>query len=87
MRIDKLQEKFDSAFLKLNMMECDGAIKTQSSVQLNTINFFIQGSLAAANNCAEKEANRLYNQADKMLDSFIKSDCGCGGNNYIQNFR
>jgi len=87
MRIDKLQEKFDSAFLKLNMMECDGAIKTQSSVQLNTINFFIQGSLAAANNCAEKEANKLYNQADQMLDSFIKSDCGCGGNNYIQNFR
>ena len=86
MRVDKLQEKFDNAFLKLNMMECDGAIKKQSSVDLNTINFFIQGSLAAANNCAEKDAIKLYNQADHMLDTFIKSDCGCTGNNYKVNF-
>ena len=31
----------DSAFLKLNMMECDSALKTQSNITLNTINFFI----------------------------------------------
>lgn len=87
LRVDKLQEKFDNAFLKLNMMECDGAIKTQSSVTLNTINFFIQGAKAAANNCAEKEALKLYNQADHMLDTFIKADCGCTGNNYKVNFQ
>ena len=87
MRIDKLQEKFDSAFLKLNMMECASELRTQSSVTLNTINFFIQGSLAAANNCAEKEALTLYNQASDMLDTFIKSNCGCTGNNYRVNFR
>jgi len=86
MRTEKIQEKFDRAFLQLDLMECDGAIKTQSSVTLNTINFFIQGSIAAGNNCAEFEANRLYNQADTMLNNFLRSNCGCSGNNYQINF-
>lgn len=85
-RVDKLQEKFDSAFLQLNMMECDRALKTQSSVQLNTINFFIQGAIAAANNCAEYESNTLYAQADNLLNNFLKTNCGCSGNNYLINF-
>ena len=87
MRIDRLQEKFDNAFLQLDMMECDMALKTQASINLNTINFFIQGALAAANNCAEVEALKLYKQADNMLDTFSKSNCGCSGNNYVLNFR
>jgi len=86
LRVERLQEKFDSAFLQLNMMECDRALKTQSSVQLNTINFFIQGAIAAANNCAEYESNTLYSQADNMLNNFLKSNCGCSGNNYLINF-
>jgi|TARA_B100000497_G_C7693223_1_gene422216 hypothetical protein len=87
MRVDKLQEKFDNAFLQLDLMQCDMALKTQASVNLNTINFFIQGALASANNCAETEALKLYNQADNMLDKFLKSNCGCSGNNYVINFR
>ena len=63
------------------------ALKTQASINLNTINFFIQGALAAANNCAEVEALKLYKQADNMLDTFSKSNCGCSGNNYVLNFR
>ena len=86
LRVEKLQEKFDNAFLQLNMMECDRALKMQSSVTLNTINFFIQGAIAAANNCAEVESNTLYNQADNMLNSFLRSNCGCSGNNYQINF-
>jgi hypothetical protein len=86
LRVDRLQEKFDNAFLQLNMMECDRALKTQSSVTLNTINFFIQGAIAAANNCAEYESNTLYNQADNMLDNFLRTNCGCSGNNYLINF-
>jgi hypothetical protein len=86
LRIDRLQEKFDNAFLQLNMMECDRALRTQSSVTLNTINFFIQGAIAAANNCAEYESNTLYAQADNMLNNFLKSNCGCSGNNYQINF-
>jgi len=87
LRIDKLQEKFDNAFLSLDLMECDSALKTQASVNLNTINFFIQGAVASANNCAEHEALKLYNQADNMLDKFLKSNCGCSGNNYVINFK
>ena len=87
MRIEQLQEKFDGAFMKLDMMECDRAIKTQSKVDLNTIYFFIQGAVAAANNCADDEATKLYNQADRMLDNFLKNNCGCSGTNYLVNFR
>lgn len=86
MRMDKLQEKFDAAFMKLDMMECDRAIKTQSKVDLTSIYFFMQGAMAAANNCAVDQATKLYNQADKMLDNFVKNNCNCSGNNYVINF-
>jgi hypothetical protein len=76
-RTEQLQEKFDEAFMKLDMMECDGAIKRQSKIDLNTIYFFIQGAIAAANNCAVVESNKLYTQAEKMLNNFIKNNCGC----------
>lgn len=86
MRIDQLQEKFDSAFMKLDMMQCDLAIKTQQKVDLTSINFFIQGSIAAANNCAVDTSNKLYNQASKMLNNFMKNGCQCSGTNYLTNF-
>lgn len=85
-RVDSLQERFDAAFMKLDMMQCDLAIKTQQKVTLNSIYFFIQGSIAAANNCAVETSNKLYAQASNMLNNFIKTDCNCSGNNYITNF-
>jgi hypothetical protein len=87
MRVEQIQEKFDNAFMKLDMMECDSAIRTQSKVTLNTIYYLIQGSIAAANNCAVDTANKLYSQANRMLNNFISANCGCSGNNYIVNFR
>lgn len=86
MRVDALQEKFDEAFMQLDMMECDKAIKTQQKIDLNTIYFFIQGSIAAANNCAIEESTKLYNQATKMLNNFKKNGCQCSGTNYVTNF-
>jgi hypothetical protein len=86
MRVEQIQEKFDNAFMKLDMMECDSAIRTQAKVQLNSIWYMIQGSIAAANNCAIDTANKLYVQANTMLDNFIRNNCGCSGNNYIVNF-
>jgi len=85
MRVDVLQEKFDEAFMKLDMMQCDQSIKRQEKVQLNTIYYFIQGALAAANNCATDQANELYIKADKMLFNF-NSKSVCCGNNFITNF-
>ena len=86
MRTAVIQEKFDSAFMKLDMMECDRAIKTQQKVNLTSIYFFIQASIAAANNCAIIESNKLYTQANSMLDNFIKNNCYCSGTNYVVNF-
>jgi hypothetical protein len=86
MRTEVIQEKFDGAFMKLDMMECDSAIRTQSKVQLSSIDFMIQGSIAAANNCAIDTANKLYVQANRQLDYFLTNNCGCSGNNYINNF-
>lgn len=86
MRTEKIQEKFNNAFMKLDMMICDGPVRTQSKVTLNTINYLIQGSIAAGNNSAINVSNKLYTQADMMLDNFIKNNCGCSGNNYINNF-
>jgi hypothetical protein len=83
MRVDQLQEKFDNAFMKLEMMECDLAIKRQQKVTLDSIYYFIQGSIAAANNCATTVATRLYNQANRMLVNFSSDDCGCTGNNTV----
>jgi len=83
LRTDALQMRFDEAFMTLDMMECDMAIKKQSFVDLMSIYFFIQGAIAAANNCAEVEAIKLYKQADRMLTTFINHDCGCSGTNYL----
>lgn len=83
MRVEQLQEKFDEAFMRLDMMECDMSIKKQSKVELSTIYFLIQCSIASANNCAVDAANKLYSQARKQLDYFIKKGCGCSGNNYL----
>ena len=82
MRIDRLQERFDNAFMKLDMMECDKAIKMQAKVDLNTIYFFIQGSIAAANNCVILESSKLYETAYKMLTTFINNNCNCTGRNF-----
>jgi hypothetical protein len=87
LRIDKLQEKYDEAFMQLDMMECDRAIKTQAKVDLMSIYFIIQGAVAAANNCATVQSGTLYMQANKMLDNMIANDCGCSGNNFLINFQ
>lgn len=86
MRIDKIQKKFDEAFMKLDMMECDRAIRRQSMFNLTTIWLFIQGSVAAANNCANVKATSLYTQADSMLDNILNSECSCCDDLYRINF-
>lgn len=85
MRVDQIQERFDEAFMKLDMMECDLAIKKQQKVNLDSVYYFIQGSIAAANNCAVETSIKLYQQASKMLNYFSKGDCGCSGTNYTTN--
>lgn len=87
LRTDQLQKKFDEAFMKIDMLECDGPIKKQYFVDLMTIYFFIQGAIASANNCATIPSTKLYIEADKMLDAILNKDCGCSGDNYTVNFQ
>ena len=69
------------------MMECDRAFKTQAKVELSSVWFFIQGAIAAANNCATVEAEKLYEQANMMLDNMISNRCGCSeDSNFVINF-
>lgn len=86
MRIEYLQERFDAAFMKLDMTECDGALKKQAKVELMTTYFFMQGAISAANNCAITESNTLYATANRLLTAFIRNNCGCSGTNYLINF-
>ena len=86
MRVNQLQEKFDKAFMSLDFMVCDNAIKSQAKVTLNTIYLLIQGAIAAANECALIESNKLYDKASAMLDTLLKKNCGCTGNHFIVNF-
>lgn len=86
LRVDQLQEKFDQVFMQLDMMECDQAIRKQSKVELFTVYLFIQGAIAAANNCADVESSKLYVKADRMLTMMLNSDCGYTGVNYMINF-
>ena len=72
LRVEQLQQKFDTAFMKLDMMRCDKAIKKQQKITLDTINYYIQGAIAAANNCAVDEAVKLYKKADKLLYDFTE---------------
>lgn len=73
LKVDKLYEKFDNAYLKLDILECDGVLKSQQERDLNTIEFYIQGAIAAANKCATKRAMELYRKASALLDKFIKT--------------
>ena len=83
-RVEALQEKFDEAFMRLDMMQCDQALKRQEKLKLNTVEKLIQGSIASANNCATLQAIELYRKADSLLTSFIKKSVCCGeGTNLI----
>lgn len=76
LRIERLLEKFDKVYVKLDMLQCDLATKYADRKQLNLIWEYIQGAIASANNCAEKQAMELYDRAYKAIDKFTK-DCSC----------
>lgn len=76
LRIDTLLEKFDEIYVKLDIIQCDLTIKTQEKKQLDVIWEYINGAIASANKCAEKQAMELYQRANTALDKFNKN-CSC----------
>lgn len=79
LRIDNLQEKFDEAFMRLDMMMCDQTLRRQEKLELNTIYFLIQGAISSANYCSFDQANALYLKAYKLLTRFRAKSICCNG--------
>lgn len=75
LRVNKLQEKFDKVYLKLDFMQCDEAIKQEDKKILDTIQMYINGAIAAANNCLDVLAMKLYNTAKQYIDDFVNHRC------------
>lgn len=73
LRVDSLYAKFDEVFLNLELFECDGQIKRNQRMQLDEIEFYIQGAIAAGNRCATKLAKELYDKAANLLNKLTKS--------------
>lgn len=67
LRIDRLQEKFDNAFLKLDL---DCSTPSQERKELLGIETIIQEAVAAANKCAIDLSIKMYRLASKLLDKF-----------------
>ena len=75
LRINKLQEKFDKVYLKLDFMQCDQTIKEEDFDVLDTIQTYINGAVAAANNCLDVLAMKLYNKASQAINDFVNNRC------------
>lgn len=72
-RTEQITSDLDAAFLKLNLFECDGRLLLEKKNQIELIQFYIQGAIAASNQCALKLATDLYNKARTLLDCFVNN--------------
>lgn len=75
MKTDLLQKRMSEAFLSLDLDKCDQTIKDQDMRELDEINYYIQTSISAGNQCNPKLAIDLYNIADRMLEKFTNARC------------
>jgi hypothetical protein len=74
LKVDKLYEKWDRAFLKTDILQC-GERKAQDLKILQEAETYIMGAIASANNCLHKDAIDAYQKASDMLDAFIENRC------------
>lgn len=73
LRVDALVEKYDTAYIKLDILQCDLLYKREQKKELELIWAYINGAIASANECALKQAMDLYVKADTMMDDFLKN--------------
>lgn len=69
-RIDALLHKWQQALISTDIKECDQSIKKQDKLALDDIYNFMQGAIAAANECDYNRAVQLYDLAKRLLQSF-----------------
>lgn len=71
----QIEQKFGQAFLKTDLTECNQDMKLEQMKVLDQIYFYIQAAIAAANQCNNILAMKLYRNANTMLDNFLKDRC------------
>lgn len=75
LKTDKIQCKYNKAFLSLDLENLSDSKQQQKRKDLNEIEIFLNGSIAAANNQNAKLASDLYKKADNLLNRFGQCDC------------
>lgn len=74
-RTTKLEQKFGTAFLKTDLVQCNQDVKIEHMKVLDEVWFYIQAAIAAANQCNNLLAMQLYKLANTMLDNFLRDRC------------
>lgn len=75
LRTNNLQVRFGEAFLKTDMINCGAEVGSEAMKYLNQIWGYIQGAIAASNQCNMVLAMDLYRLADRTLKNFMKDNC------------
>lgn len=75
LKTDKIQCKYDQAFLSLDLANLSTEKEKRKRQDLEEIEIFLQGAIAAANKKNAKLASDLYKKADNLLNKF--GDCNC----------
>jgi hypothetical protein len=76
LKTDHIWCRFTQAFLTLDLHNANSNKDVSRKKQLDEIEFYINGAIAASNNQDVKDAIDLYNKAEKQLNRFF-SDCNC----------
>lgn len=70
-----LECKYDKAFLKLNVQSCEACWSPEKMKALERARMYIYGVKTNAASCNNKEADKLYKAADKILEKLLNCDC------------
>ncbi len=75
MKVDRIYEMLDSAFLKNDITHCDSRLSEKNKLFLEEIEFYINVAIAAANQCANKAAIEAYSKALKLIKTYNNNNC------------
>jgi hypothetical protein len=74
LRVENLKHQLGLAFLKTDMINCKAGIESEDMKYLMQIWSYIQGAIAASNQCNMVLAMQLYNMASRTLKNYMKEN-------------
>lgn len=72
-KVDRLQAKFDEAYIMLDITQCDNQIKKIDKEFLSITQDYIDGAIAAGNKCVNKLFDTFYKKAAERINTFINN--------------